>query len=215
MATPDGQQQGPSLDRPLKDGERLLAPSRRPDGSLRKPIRIRAGYTPQDEVAIYQSKGTLFRKGLPQVPPGYDPIDDGPQKAKTRSAKNNQKRKEKKHQTDTAPFGKNQEAAERSISDDINDSGSQDSSREGVEVVADQMSSLSVSSHNAERSERESDPEKLNVEKRIRALKKKIRAIELLKESTGALNSEQAEKLSRLEFWQKELIDLEAQWTPL
>lgn len=42
-----------------KEGERILAPTRRPDGTLRKAIRIRAGYVPQDEVAIYQSKGTL------------------------------------------------------------------------------------------------------------------------------------------------------------
>lgn len=37
--------------------ERVIAATRRPDGSLRKEIRIRAGYTPQDEVAIYQPKG--------------------------------------------------------------------------------------------------------------------------------------------------------------
>lgn len=43
----------------LKEGERILGPTRRPDGTLRKPIRIRAGYVPQDEVAIYQSKGAL------------------------------------------------------------------------------------------------------------------------------------------------------------
>lgn len=43
---------------PKKEGERILAPTRRPDGTLRKPIRIRAGYVPQDEVAIYQSKGS-------------------------------------------------------------------------------------------------------------------------------------------------------------
>lgn len=47
------------LSKTLKDGERILAPTRRPDGTLRKPIRIRAGYFPQDEVAIYQSKGSL------------------------------------------------------------------------------------------------------------------------------------------------------------
>lgn len=49
------------LKKTLKEGERILAPTRRPDGTLRKAIRIRAGYTPQEEVAIYQSKGALVR----------------------------------------------------------------------------------------------------------------------------------------------------------
>ena len=47
------------LGKTLKEGERILGPTRRLDGTLRKPIRIRAGYVPQDEVAIYQSKGAL------------------------------------------------------------------------------------------------------------------------------------------------------------
>lgn len=51
------------LGKTLKEGERILAPTRRPDGSFRKAIRIRAGYTPQDEVAIYQSKGALVSYG--------------------------------------------------------------------------------------------------------------------------------------------------------
>ncbi|XP_042444639.1 partner of Y14 and mago-like isoform X2 [Zingiber officinale] len=80
-----------------KEGERVLAPTRRPDGILRKPIRIRAGYVPQDEVAIYQSKGALLSKSSEAtVPPGYDP--DLAEKTKTKSARRNERKKEKRHQ---------------------------------------------------------------------------------------------------------------------
>ena len=53
------QQRVAELSKTLKEGERILAPTRRPDGTFRKPIRIRAGYTPQEEVAIYQPKAAL------------------------------------------------------------------------------------------------------------------------------------------------------------
>ncbi|ONK75209.1 uncharacterized protein A4U43_C03F14490 [Asparagus officinalis] len=81
-----------------KEGERILGPTRRPDGTLRKPIRIRAGYVPQDEVAIYQSKGALLKKAQPEVPPGFDPDAVAANKPKTKSAKRNERKKEKKLQ---------------------------------------------------------------------------------------------------------------------
>jgi partner of Y14 and mago protein len=120
-----------------KEGERIIAPTRRPDGSLRKPIRIRAGYVPQEEVAIYQSKGALvspsgpsflglpsfllplprlcsislllsgwllvscsmqMRKSGSDVPPGCDPALAADAKPKTKAAKRNERRKEKRQQ---------------------------------------------------------------------------------------------------------------------
>jgi hypothetical protein len=86
------------LSQKLKEGERIVAPTRRPDGTLRKPIRIRAGYVPQEEVAIYQSKGALWKKEMAsQVgPPGYDPEIDS--KPKTKSVKRNERKKEKRLQ---------------------------------------------------------------------------------------------------------------------
>nr|CAB3496423.1 unnamed protein product [Digitaria exilis] len=81
-----------------KEGERIIAPTRRPDGTLRKAIRIRAGYVPQEEVAIYQSKGALMRKSGPDVPPGYDPALAVDAKPKTKAAKRNERRKEKRQQ---------------------------------------------------------------------------------------------------------------------
>lgn len=109
------------LSKSLKEGERIVGPTRRPDGTLRKPIRIRAGYTPQDEVAIYQPKGALVcilqfsRFRMPRhlshssfssfqlkkemgsaAPPGYDPHADP--KPKTKSVKRNERKKEKRIQ---------------------------------------------------------------------------------------------------------------------
>ncbi|KAH7287139.1 hypothetical protein KP509_32G039800 [Ceratopteris richardii] len=73
------------------------------------------------------------------------------------------------------------------------------------------MSSISVSRCDGTAEERKNDPDNGNLEKRIRALKKKIRTTESLKDSKGPLNAEQLEKISKLEIWQDELNELEAQ----
>lgn len=39
--------------------ERVIVGSKRPDGTYRKERRVRAGYVPQDEQPVYQSKGAL------------------------------------------------------------------------------------------------------------------------------------------------------------
>jgi partner of Y14 and mago protein len=39
------------------DGERVIAASRRPDGTVRKERRVRAGYVPQDEQQVYVPRG--------------------------------------------------------------------------------------------------------------------------------------------------------------
>ncbi|XP_031497938.1 partner of Y14 and mago [Nymphaea colorata] len=220
MAT--AEEQVALFGRTLKEGERLLAPTMRPDGTLRKPIRIRAGYVPQDEVAIYQSKGALLRKSMPEVPPGYDPELDA--KPKTKSAKRNERKKEKKHQqaalasssADKEHVVERREAGERSLVEDVYQP-------QDVDALTNQVDKISLSSkavpnaspHKMENTNsRESGPD---LEKRIRALKKKIRLTEALKKAASEkddLKPEQLEKLSKLDSWYKELAEMEYKNSP-
>ncbi|KAG9451800.1 hypothetical protein H6P81_004704 [Aristolochia fimbriata] len=217
MGSVTDEQQVALMGRTLKEGERILAPTRRPDGTLRKPIRIRPGYVPQDEVAIYQSKGALLRKNATQeVPPGYDLVLDA--KPKTKAAKRNERKKEKKQQ---AALEKekilNEEASAEVDPDEGVGSRSNDS-----EAIENQINNLAISeTHsatdslaNSTESSNSVDPA-LDLDKKIRALKKKIRLTEALQKTEGNLKPEQLDKLAKLEGWREELKLLEAQKSAL
>ncbi|XP_062210669.1 partner of Y14 and mago-like isoform X2 [Phragmites australis] len=165
-----------------KEGERVIAPTRRPDGTLRKAIRIRAGYVPQEEVAIYQSKGALMRKSGPDVPPGYDPALAQDAKPKTKAAKRNERRKEKRQQaSSTNDKGKSLDIEEAGAgeTDKVLPSKT-DKQRDSVDSVTKQISGIAISespviatpSTNAtDNSQPESSAP--DIDKKIRALKKK------------------------------------------
>ncbi|XP_044487880.1 partner of Y14 and mago isoform X2 [Mangifera indica] len=199
------------LSKTLKEGERILAPTRRPDGTLRKPIRIRAGYVPQDEVAIYQSKGAL------EVPPGYDPVIDS--KSKTKSIKRNERKKEKRLQA-ALEKGKKLEATEdgEKNKEEVKLAENISHGLEYVKSLTSQMNELCVSA-NAVLGIPPSDTKdpldtvtpSQDIDKRIRTLKKKIRLAEAQQQKTGQreMKPEQLEKLSKVEGWKEELKHLE------
>ncbi|KAL2477517.1 partner of Y14-MAGO [Forsythia ovata] len=209
----DVRQLAAELGKTLKEGERILAPTRRPDGSLRKPIRIRAGYTPQDEVAIYQSKGALWRKEMEatqEVPPGYDPAVEEA-KPKSKSAKRNERKKEKRQQA-ALDKGKTLETNDMLLDEDSNDVP------ENVESVASKMNELSLCANtdmvippsNSTVCSTQEDQVQ-DIDKKIRALKKKIRLTEAQKQKTVEkdMKPEQLEKVAKLEGWRNELKLLE------
>ncbi|OQV12222.1 hypothetical protein BV898_13485 [Hypsibius exemplaris] len=58
-----------------KSGATVIPASKRPDGSMRKPIRVKEGYVPQEEIPVYQSgpqRTVAFSKDT--LPVGYDPV---------------------------------------------------------------------------------------------------------------------------------------------
>ncbi|KAF8014004.1 hypothetical protein BT93_I1766 [Corymbia citriodora subsp. variegata] len=211
------------LSKTLKEGERILAPSRRPDGTFRKPIRIRAGYVPQEEVAIYQSRGALWKKEVAsqEGPPGYDPALDA--KPKTKSAKRNERKKEKRLQA-ALEKGKNVEA---DVAGGIDEEERQPNEvsgyeQESVKALTTEMNELTVSA-NAAGTVSSSDAQEgtnlscpsQDIDKRIRGLKKKIRLAEAQNQKTPQkdLKPEQLEKLTKVEAWRQELKLLEDQKT--
>ncbi|KAK7318719.1 hypothetical protein RJT34_03425 [Clitoria ternatea] len=213
----------------LKEGQRILKLPRRPDGTLRKPIRIRAGYVPQDEVPIYQCRGKILRQmqiqrqrqmqmqkqiqmqmqmqmrrqmqmqmqmaSRSQVvagPPCYSPSLHTT-KPKTNSVERN-------------PL-QGAEEKEKNVSED---STQQDTvpvdNSESVSSISSRISDIALTSDSVQ-DFAPIDPTRKDINKRIRALRKKIRHTEALQQKTAErdLNPDQLEKLAKLEDFRREL----------
>ncbi|GAQ78542.1 Pym super family protein [Klebsormidium nitens] len=184
------------------DGGKIIPPSKRPDGTLRKEIRVRAGYVPPDEVQRYESKGTQFKKGVGV--PGLEFVDDGLSKPKGKSAARNERRKQKKEESASSTSAPAESLETRVAGLSVAEAGPTGGKGEGGASAAP---APSAGASNAE-------DERGALEKKLRALKKKIRQAEAIEESLkagGAATDEQKEKVSKLPLWRNEENMLEKQ----
>ncbi|GJP31483.1 hypothetical protein CLOM_g12478 [Closterium sp. NIES-68] len=188
--------------------ERVIPASRRPDGTLRKEIRVRAGYVAQEEVATYVARGSRPRSSGPELPPGMDPeLAAAMQKKQVAAAKKKKKAQGAGGGVSSAAGSSNRRSSAR------DDASSQ---------LAEAMDDLSVTGANkhgggadsrADSAQAGSDGSvvgKADIEKKMRTLKKKIRQAESLASSEN-LSSEQREKLNKLPDLRSEVEAMEQQ----
>ncbi|KAF2402484.1 hypothetical protein EJ06DRAFT_341716 [Trichodelitschia bisporula] len=175
-----------------EDGTRTIPSSVRPDGSVRKEIRIRPGYRPPEDVEVYRNPTAQAWKnsGKPGVP-GAELASD-PAKESAASSKNRKRKQARKKAATSAPEfpgGEGKEDKTKANSEQAGAAGSTAAAEPSTEVA---------------------DPEK-DKEKEVKKLMKKLRQARELKEKKdqGAdLLPEQFEKVIRMNELLRQLSNL-------
>ncbi|GFR42371.1 hypothetical protein Agub_g3026 [Astrephomene gubernaculifera] len=179
----------------LETGERVIAGSVRPDGTVRKERRIRAGYTPQDEQPVYQSRGTVAKQNVPTCP--------GMDEAEVAALKQQAAKGKKPSNPSSQPAKPKPAATQQQPSSSGNGSSAAASAQPAAPAPAPAAAP--------------EDP-KAALEKQIRTLRKKVRQCADLAEKRaagGSLDKDQEEKLARGAEWEKEVQQLEEQLAKL
>lgn len=183
------------------DGSRIVPASVRPDGSLRKEIKVKPGYLPPEDVAKYKTPlGEAFRNRGKGGVPGADYIEESAIGYSPPANKNAKRREARKK----AAGGKDE--------NDAPEPPHIRAARQGREKAEQEKAKLEGKSNGVKQEESTNgvDPE-VEKQKDARKLAKRLRQAKELsdkKEAGGALLPEQIEKVIKIKELMRQLENL-------
>jgi partner of Y14 and mago protein len=204
----------------------IIPPTRRPDGSLRKPIRVRAGYVPQDEIGAWESPAKRMQREREAV--GVPGWEDAPGASSTPSPSISYTSSSRgivggegtiKPSSAAAPMTKSQK---RNLA---RKKGREEKRQEktDVEGITSAMAEIKISAQDkSKKTDSRSSPAPSastssntvdELGKKVKALQKKLRQVTQLQAKVDAgevtPTDEQLEKLKKRTQFEKELNDLQ------